>query len=296
MKMLHESIDAFLHHLKIVKNASVHTIRNYSIDLKAFCESFEKEEVELHSIQRKEIRSFLSQLSEKGLSKRTLVRRLASIRSLFKYLIQEEIITNNPTDSIENPKIEKKLPSTLTYAQVEHLLSQPDTETLFGFRDRTLMELLYSSALRVSEAAGLNRADLDTNRLLLKVRGKGKKERLVPITKNAANWIERYLNHLERAAIEIDKEAIFLNKHGERLSIRSIDRSFVDYLKKSSLSIDITPHTIRHTIATHWLENGMDLKTIQLLLGHSSLQTTTIYTRVSPALKKEVYDAYHPRA
>ncbi len=156
------------------------------------------------------------------------------------------------------------------------------------------MELFYSSGLRLSELAGLNRRDFDRVNEILTIFGKGKKQRQTPITKTAADLLVQYLSHPERD--EKDVQAIFLNKWGKRISARSIDRNFAAYLKASGLSEKITPHTIRHTIATHWLENGMDLKTIQMLLGHTSLATTTIYTHVSPKLKREVYDRTHPRA
>ena len=154
------------------------------------------------------------------------------------------------------------------------------------------MELLYSSGLRLSELLGLNRKNFNERALSINVYGKGKKERIVPITNTAAKWIRDYLNHPERN----NEEALFLNRWGKRLSARSLDRIFAAYLKKSGLSERITPHTIRHTIATHWLENGMDLKTIQLILGHASLATTTIYTHVSQRIKREVYNKTHPRA
>ncbi|KAG8173624.1 hypothetical protein JTE90_020978 [Oedothorax gibbosus] len=164
------------------------------------------------------------------------------------------------------------------------------------------MELFYSSGLRLSELIGLNRQDVNIQGLLIKVRGKGKKERVVPITQTAAHWLDNYINHSLRDQDssshrrEEDPQAVFLNKWGKRLSSRSIDRHFTQYLKASGLAATITPHTIRHTIATHWLEKGMDLKTIQMLLGHNSLATTTIYTQVSSRLKREVYDKAHPLA
>jgi len=194
------------------------------------------------------------------------------------------------------------LPVSLNYEQLTQLFDQPDTSTYLGYRDRTIMELFYSSGLRVSELAALNRQDFDYENLTVKLRGKGKKERIIPITKNAADWIKSYLDHSERHhdsdmhMAQVDPHAIFLNKLGTRLTTRSVDRKFDHYLTQSGLAGKVTPHTIRHTIATHWLENGMDLKTIQVLLGHSSLATTTIYTQVSSKLKKKVYDETHPRA
>lgn len=294
----------FLSHLQ-AKNASKHTLRNYGVDLGQFKVFLENEKIVLNSlneVDKRLIRSFLANLHLKSAARRTQLRRLATLRSFFKYLLREKQISHNPLDEIEAPKLEKSLPTSLTYEEVEKLLSQPQLEHLLGFRDRTIMELLYSSGLRISELVGLNRSDFDAANLRLRVQGKGKKERIVPITKSAAKWMQDYLSHPERDLdgeqhqAEKDHEAIFLNRWGKRLSTRSIDRHFVAYLRASGLSAEITPHTIRHTIATHWLEKGMDLKTIQQLLGHSCLTTTTIYTKVSTRLSRSVYDLSHPRA
>jgi integrase/recombinase XerC len=292
--------DQFLNHLKNVKNASEHTLRNYSIDLK----TLEKYlgDVEIQNVERKDIRGFLAHLNSLKQSKRTIVRRLSSIRTFFKYLFSEKLIQHNPTEELETPKIEKKIPYSLTYDQVEKLFEMPDTSTYLGLRDRVIMELFYSSGIRVSELVGLNRSDLDFSNLLLRIRGKGKKERIVPITRSAADWITTYIEHPERKLeidghlAEEDPDAIFLNRLGTRLTTRSVDRKFDGYLAASGLAGKVTPHTIRHTIATHWLERGMDLKTIQTILGHTSLATTTIYTQVNPTLKKKVFDEAHPRA
>ena len=296
-------IDQYLNHLKVVKNASKHTLRNYSIDLRLFSTYIEDQHSSslIQSIDKRLLRGFLAAISQKT-SRRTTVRRLATLRSFFKFACSQEIIEINPAEDLENPKLEKRIPKALSYEQVIKLFDQPDTDSYTGFRDRAILELFYSSGLRVSELVGLNREDLDLDNLLIKVRGKGKKERLSPITDNAANWIRNYLTHPERDKrcdgheAEADHQAVFLNRQGTRLSPRSVDRKFKKYLLSSGLAGTITPHSIRHTIATHWLENGMDLKTIQVLLGHSSLETTTIYTKVSPRLKKTVYDQTHPRA
>lgn len=321
----------FLEHLKTVKNGSEHTIRNYSIDLNALKNFLEKEQLahckaeelpdkirynlsyaerwtgndellNLESIDKKVLRRFLADLSAQSSNKSTVVRRISSLRTFFKFATQHGFIKTNPAEDLESPKPDKRIPISLSFDQVKRLLEQPDTSNYLEFRDRAMMELFYSSGLRVSELIGLNRADLNLEELLMRIRGKGKKERVIPITQNAATWISSYLNHPERFQeidghlAEIDHEAVFLNKLGTRLSTRSVDRGFEKYLKASGLSGRITPHTIRHTIATHWLENGMDLKTIQTLLGHHSVAATTIYTKVSPKLKKEVYDNTHPHA
>ena len=321
----------FLEHLKVIKNASEHTVRNYAIDLnlfKAYLEETILDEVKpedrpekiladqsyvgrrkphddrlaLDKIDRKMLRQFLAWLNRKKQNKRSVARRLSSLRSFFKYAHAQKLIEANPTEELDSLKLEKKIPVSLSYEQIEQLFAQPDINSYLEFRDRAIMELFYSSGLRVSELVGLNRQDFNPQNLVMKLKGKGKKERIVPITKNAAQWVKNYIEHPERHvdteehASECDREAVFLNKHGTRLTARSVDRKFDIYLTRSGLAGKVTPHTIRHTIATHWLENGMDLKTIQVILGHSSLATTTIYTQVSNRLKKKVYDETHPRA
>jgi len=317
----------FLEYLRVIKQASEHTIRNYAIDLNALKHFLEDQWqlqerplkisytgvyamrdtlhdnlLSLQDIDRRLLRQFLSHMASEGSPKRTIVRRLSALRTFFKFCVREKCIPYNPLDAIEGPKLEKRIPVSLSYHQVQHLFDQPDTADYLGFRDRCIMELFYSSGLRVSELVALNRRDFDREALVVRLKGKGKKERIVPITKNAADWMVAYLQHPHRHADldghlgERDPHAIFLNRNGTRLTTRSVDRKFDKYLTMSGLAGHITPHTIRHTIATHWLENGMDLKTIQLLLGHSSLATTTLYAQVSPKLKKEVYEKTHPRA
>lgn len=302
--MFIQAVDRFLAYLS-VRGASPHTIRSYANDLSAFGEflsqSGPNEPVAddarcMQRVDRKAIRAYIIAERDRNISKRTVARRLSSLRSFFRYCLREGVIDQNPMEMVDSPKLDHTVPHSLSYSQVEHFFNLPDTSTLLGFRDRTMMEVLYSSGLRVSELAGINRKDLSTTELLMVVRGKGKKERVVPITQNAMQWVTRYLSHPERLAVEKDREAIFLNCHGKRLTTRSIDRLFCSYLAKSGFADTITPHVIRHTIATHWLENGMDLKTIQVLLGHSSMATTTIYTEVSSDLKKRVVAALHPRA
>lgn len=317
----------FLRYYKTIKGASAHTLRNYCMDLNAFKEfleaqvygiSIEKRSskislsdldkdvsngvIDIKKIDKKIIRNYLSTLHLEKVCRSTLLRKLSSLRSLFKFLAKEKIIDSNPMDFIDSPKADKMLPVILTYDQVEVFMNQPDTKDYLGVRDRCILELFYSSGLRLSELAGLNREDIDLNRLWMKVRGKGKKERIIPMTGQAAKWLKLYLKHVERHVdtidhrAEVDMHAIFLNKWGTRLTVRSIDRMFQQYFKISGFAQEVTPHTLRHTIATHWLEKGMDLKTIQVLLGHESLSTTTIYTQVSSQVKQDVYSQTHPRA
>jgi integrase/recombinase XerC len=320
----------FLEYLSAVKNASCHTIRNYAIDLNSFKSYLESKVVnELHPeklpdkihydkkfserytgkdnllplplISRKVVRGFMAELADSKSSKSTVVRRLSSLRTFFTFCSAHNLLPTNPTDELDRPKVEKKIPHTINYEQVQMLFEQPDTTSYLGFRDRTIMELLYSSGLRISELVTLDRQDIDIKSLLIKLKGKGKKERIIPITKNAAEWVNAYLTHLERHQdidghlAQQDSHAIFLNKFGTRLTARSIDRHFDRYFTATGLAGKVTPHTLRHSIATHWLENGMDPKTIQVLLGHTSLATTTLYTKVSAQLKKKVHKKAHPR-
>lgn len=302
-QILKESCEKFFHQLKFGRNASEHTLRNYGNDLKALQVFLELEKISLTSlneIDKRIIRNFLAHLTLKKASKRTLLRRIACLRCFFKFLKKTGTIINNPMEEIDSPKLEKALPKSISYDQIQLLLSQPANDNYLGLRDRCIMELLYSCGLRVSELVALDRKDLDAEHLTVRVKGKGKKERVIPITQSAAKWIVEYLNHDKRCQTEKthfaqqDQEAIFLNKWGKRITTRSLDRNFSKYLRASGLPVNITPHTIRHSIATHWLENGMDLKTIQELLGHAHLVTTTIYTRVSKHLKQKVYDEAHP--
>ena len=312
----------FLDQLRLVQQLSEHTARCYACDLnnlKTFLENhFEipvderlgriqhtlpteardlaNDKLDVTLIQRPLIRSFLRQLHAQESSKRTIGRHISSLRTFFKFAINRGIIKKNPMRYIEKPKPRRLAPPYISYEQILQLFEQPDIANYLGFRDRCIIEILYSSALRVSEVIGLNRNDFDRYSLVLFVRGKGDKERIVPITEPAARWLENYLNHPERYQhinahhAERDHEAIFLNRQGERLTPRSVNRRFEKYFKAVGLMGKVTPHTIRHTIATHWLENGMDLNTIKVLLGHSSFSTTTIYTQVSAKLKKEAYD------
>jgi len=287
--MLQVVIEEFLHYLRLVKQASPHTVRNYSLDLNAFCKHVS---VDLQSLTKHHIREHIAHLAKQGIAKRSLIRHLSSLRSFFIYALRKKKITINPMEGVDSPKIEKKIPTSLAYEQIERLFAEPDSTSCFGIRDRAMMECLYSSALRISELTGLNQEDVNSAQSMVRVRGKGKKERLVPITTHALSWIKKYLQHPDRE--EIDKSALFLNRFGGRPSTRSVDRLFKKYLLQSGLAEKVTPHTIRHSIATHWLEKGMDLKTIQTLLGHAALTTTTIYTHVSTRLKKEAYEKAHP--
>lgn len=296
----HTYLHAFLEELSIKKRYSPHTLRNYRLDLTKFVTKLN--DIPLESVDKKWVRDFLFELSVDNKAKTTLHRHLSSLKSFFKFLHKKKYISKNPLDGMSSIKLSKPLPKAITMEELKRFLALPDLSSYLGFRDRAIMELFYSSGLRLSELTALNIKDIDFDNRLVKVLGKGNKTRLVPITQSVKDIIYNYLNDPRRFLdfnthqSAKDKQAVFLNKYGKRISMRSIDRFFKDYLKASGLAAKITPHALRHTIATHLLEQGMDLKSIQTLLGHTNLGTTTIYTQVSTKLKKDVYDKAHPRA
>ena len=288
----------FLNYCESIKNASKHTLRAYELDLIKYLNFLEK--IDPLKVERRDLRRYLDFLHKKNYKRRTVLRHIAALRSFYKFLMRQDIIHHNPMDDIDNLKLDKPIPKALTVDEVNHFLELPDVSTHLGLRDRALLELLYSSGLRISELIALDRSDIDFKQRTMRLKGKGKKERLVPMTKTASNWLTQYLNDPIRFEggkwnkPQKNSSAIFLNRWGSRLSLRSCDRLFRSYQLKSNLAHKITPHTLRHTIATHWLENGMDLVTIQQILGHESLSTTQIYTKVTSRHRREVYDKTHP--
>lgn len=283
-----ESIDSFLEYLRLVRQLSHHTVRNYDIDLRSYF-NFSKGEIDTPSI-----RQFLAYLYKKNSSKKTVARRLSALRTFVKYLMRQGLLQANPLIDIKAPKLEKKLPSFIGSDQIVQFFAAPNLKTYLGVRDRCIMELLYATGIRVAELCSLNIEHIDFKELWIQVTGKGNKDRQIPLTKMAATWLQSTLTHPKRRVK--NEAAVFLNRWGTRLTTRSVDRLFVTYKHISNIAIPLTPHTLRHTIATHFLENGMDLKTIQEILGHTNLATTTIYTKVSTKLKKETYDKAHPLA
>lgn len=289
-------IDAYYRYLE-TKGSALHTIRGSVCCLRQWFAWYTGSAL---APDVEQIRSYLAHLNSKGLCDRTRARHLSALRAFFRYLKEQQLVTTNPFLSVRYPKMATHLPHVITVEQVALLMQMPDTETYLGLRDRALFELIYSSGLRVSEAIALNQTDLSGRDIL--VQGKGAKQRTVPITEIAYRWLTRYTNDRRRVhgcagcKPQSDMEAIFLNRLGTRLTVRSIDRKFLLYSKRAGLPLHTTPHDLRHSIATHWLENGMDLRIIQRLLGHEHLATTTGYTHVSLHLKRAVFEQAHPRA
>ncbi len=297
----HESIRDFLQYLERERNMSAHTIRNYGVDLAQFyrslvaagvAESFPAE------VDHQAIRMFLAELDERGVSKHTAARKMAALRSFYKYLMKRGGVETNPAEAVRTPKLQKKLPTFLSIQEVERLMGAPDIGTFIGARDRAILELLYSAGLRTFELVALDDEDLDFERQLLRTRGKGMKERVNPIGRYAIEAIQRYsmmkLNHPDYA--RFDARALFLNFRGRRLTTRSIRRMLGHYTARVGLPREVTPHTLRHSFATHLLQRGADLRVVQELLGHESISTTQIYTHITAAQMQRSYAEAHPRA
>jgi len=267
-------------------------LTNYRIDLNQFLNYLKERELSLFSVERLRAREFLYHLEKRKFSRRSLARKISAVRSFFRYLIREGKAQNNPFELISTPKLQKRLPNFLYPNEVEKLLEAPDSKGVLGLRDRALMELLYGSGIRVSETIKLNLTDLDLEEGEVRVFGKGSKERIALMGSKSREAIRKYLS--ERGKTQ--SKALFLNKRGGRLTQRSVERLIKFYAKKIGLERPVTPHTLRHTFATHLLSGGADLRTVQELLGHASLSTTQVYTHITKEKLKSVYDLAHPRA
>ena len=324
-------IQQFIDYLRAERHFSPHTSKCYTADLQQFCGYLVNPESALpvgvgvgggngHAARQPSalppgvtgeelnrrllamntdtVRTFLAQLRDRNYCKSTVARKLATLRSFYKFLVRRGYLTSNPVAAIRTPKQDKRLPKCLNIEAIEKLLSNPDTTTLLGARDRAMLETLYSTGLRVSELVALNVSDVDLGSNVLLVRGKGKKQRVIPLGPGAVQAIIHFLDlrRNDSRAAAFDAEALFINKHGQRLSTRSVRRKLDKYLLEAGLDLSISPHTLRHSFASHMLQRGADLRSVQEMLGHQSLSTTQIYTHLSGETVKKAYDAAHPRA
>jgi integrase/recombinase XerC len=301
-------IQQFIQYLSLEKNASPHTCRCYRKDLEGF-EDFLRSSgmylnpagvVEIKGVDRLAIRKYMSFLHRKN-KKSSIARKISTLRSFFKYLIREQVISSNPAKSVSTPKVEKTLPTTLTVDEAFRLMESPkslpekpsDVSKENRLRDRAILELLYSSGVRVSELVGLNLNQLDSDLGIARVMGKGRKERIVPVGVKAIEALKAYL---EERGMSRGDDPIFVNSFGGRLTTRSVGRLIKKYTRHSGIFRKVSPHSLRHTFATHLLDAGADIREIQEMLGHSSLSTTQRYTHVSMGKLMEVYDKAHPRS
>jgi integrase/recombinase XerC len=297
-----EALAEFLRHLALEKNASAHTVKSYREDLTQALEFFRarlgQQNPAPDRLTTRVLRAYLAWLHDQGYAKTTVARRVSAVRSWCRFLCRQGTLTANPADGLRGPRQDKKLPHFLSVEDVMRLLEAPPADTPLGLRDRALLETLYSAGLRVSELTGLNVEDVDLGEGLATVRGKGRRERLALLGPPALASLRRWLDGRGAVvgALRRAPPALFLNKSGTRLSSRSVGRLLEKYLKQAALDPRTSPHTLRHSFATHLLDNGADIRSVQELLGHRSLSTTQIYTHVTTHRLQESYEKAHPRA
>jgi integrase/recombinase XerD len=294
------AISAFLMHVKVEKGLSANTVSAYRRDLVKFEQFAKKRKLTLEAVTRDDLVDFLAGLYREKLESRTVARHLVTLRNFFRFAQIQETIAEDPSINLESPKIRRSLPGYLRLEEVERLLSQPDLKTTLGMRDRAMLELLYSTGLRVSELVSLRVNDLDSKLGCVRCIGKGDKERIVPVGRSALGMVEKYLRdarpQLVRQGRAVNSAALFVNRRGASLSRVGVWKILSQYGRRAGLRVALTPHMLRHSFATHLLERGADLRSVQLMLGHADISTTQIYTHVVEERLKQVYKAHHPRA
>jgi integrase/recombinase XerD len=297
---LSTAISSFLMHVKVEKGLAVNTYSAYRHDLTKFEEFAKKRKLVLKAISRDDLVDFLASLYREKLESKTVARHLVTLRNFFRYAQVQEAIVDDPAANLESPKIRRSLPGYLRLEEVERLLEQPDGGTASGLRDRAMLEVLYSTGLRVSELTGLKVSDLDAKVGCVRCVGKGDKERVVPVGRKALGIVERYLRdgrpELLRRAKGVTSACLFVNRRGGTISRVGVWKILSTYGRRAGLRTALTPHMLRHSFATHLLERGADLRSVQLMLGHADISTTQIYTHVVEERLKQVYKAHHPRA
>jgi integrase/recombinase XerD len=294
------TISSFVTHVKVEKGLSPNTVEAYHRDLVKFEAFAKKRKLTLEAVGRDDLVDFLAGLYRERLESRTVARHLVTLRNFFRFAQIHDLITTDPTINLESPKIRRTLPGYLKLEDVEKLLNQPDQKTAMGIRDRAMLEVLYSTGLRVSELVGLRIGDLDSKMGCVRTIGKGDKERIVPVGKKALAMVEKYLHEarpelLKKAKIS-QSQALFVNRRGRSLSRVGVWKILSGYGRRAGMRVPLTPHMLRHSFATHLLERGADLRSVQLMLGHADISTTQIYTHVVEERLKQIYKAHHPRA
>lgn len=294
------AVQRFLTYLRVERHASDYTVKSYREDLTALCEYLEVggKNPAPEDVTTLDLRGYLSHMHECGYSPATISRRLASMRSFFRFGQRESWCETNPAKPLRNPRRQRKLPHFLSTEELGRLLQTPPGNKNAGLRDRAILETMYSAGLRVSEVVGLNDSDLDFAADLLRIRGKGRRERMAPVGSYARRAVKDWLSKRELSAAEAQGPAapVFVNRFGKRLTTRSVGRMLEKHLKVAGLDQRTSPHTLRHSFATHLLDSGADIRSVQELLGHKSLATTQIYTHVTTSRLKAIYEQAHPRA
>ena len=284
-------IRSFLDSLYIEKGLSKNTVSSYKNDISSFLSWLNKKQINYQQVSGKNINEFISSLFNSGLKSSSINRKISSIKHFYLFLSKKKIIKYSPADEIETPKQEKYLPISMSEDEVERLLSSPNSNRIIERRDKAMIEILYATGMRISELVNLKLTDVDFNRSVLKVFGKGSKERLVPYGEKAAEALDIYLRDRKRS----DSKNVFLSNRGSQITRGAFWQRIKIYIKRENLKSSISPHTLRHAFATHLLNNGADLRVVQLLLGHASLNTTQIYTEVANERLKSIHKTHHPR-
>ena len=294
---IHPEVYMFLDFARVEKGLAVNSIESYRRDLKEFSTFIHHLGKAPSVVDREDIRAFLKQLYDRSLGPRSVARFLVSLRGFFAFLVREGRVTSDPTADVEAPKLDQSLPKHLSTDEVDKLLAQPDVSKPLGLRDKAMLELLYATGMRVSELIHVGASDFDMEMGIVRCLGKGSKERLIPVGKSALHAVEAYLRHGRTVLAGKHKPAwLFLNRRGTALSRVGFWKILAAYGRRAGLATKLTPHLVRHSFATHLLERGADLRSIQLMLGHSDISTTQIYTHVLKERLKQVYQSHHPRA
>jgi integrase/recombinase XerD len=292
------TISAFLTHVRVEKGLSSNTVSAYHRDLVKFDEFAKKRKLSLEAVSRDDLVDFLAGLYRQKLESKSVARHLVTLRNFFRFAQVQELIPADPSINLESPKIRRSLPGYLRLEEVERLLAQPDSKTPLGLRDRAMLEVLYSTGLRVSELTGLRVMDMDTKVGCVRCIGKGDKERIVPVGKKALGMVDKYLRDARPKLLgkSVGNPTLFVNRRGRQLSRVGVWKILSAYGRRAGLRTALTPHMLRHSFATHLLERGADLRSVQLMLGHADISTTQIYTHVVEERLKQIYKAHHPRA
>lgn len=298
MATFNDAIADFTHYLTVEQGLAVNSVTSYAQELRALAAYLQTQRVaSFLTVDRSQLMAYLAALTQQGKSRNSVIHAVSALRKFYRYLVQTHQLAANPMANVAAPKRAEHLPAVLTVAEVDRLLATPDTANKYGLRDRAMLEVLYATGLRVSELVHLKLGDLHLEMGLLQTLGKGDKERIVPIGDVASDWVQQYLKTSRPLLLkQRTSPYLFLNAHGVGLTRQAIWQKIKHYVALADIHKDVTPHTLRHSFATHILENGADLRVVQELLGHADITTTQIYTHISKKRLAAVYDQYHPRA
>lgn len=292
----HQLIDTYLDVSWMEKGLGVHTLDAYRRDLHAFSGWLEKQGQSLSLAVGADVQRYLARRFEEGVASRSMARQLSCLRGFYRYLLRESIIQEDPTALVDNPKLGRPLPKSITESDVEALLAAPDTDTPLGLRDRAMLEVLYATGLRVSELVGLRLHQVNTRQGVVRVFGKGSKERMVPLGDEALSWLDKYVKYSRPMLLaDIQTDVMFPSSRAREMTRQTFWHRLKQHVQQAGIDKPLSPHTLRHAFATHLLNHGADLRVVQLLLGHSDLSTTQIYTHIASSRMKSLHEEHHPR-